>query len=487
MNTLAAPVHGASEGRTVEPVAEDRTRLRLLAAAALVAVVGLSLSMVATGGFSWMSALWLVHAIAIPLGLAAYRPPWGRVGVGMALAVAVLLPTWEVAQWISHPQGEQSAHDGGVIVTRAAAHDLIEGRSPYSASYADDLPPEWRMISVSGSPMFVNPIRSVYPYLPGAFLANVPGALLDGVVDGADDPRLVMLACFAAAAGAMARRREAGWARVAALAAFTGPLVTKHLGYGTNDTWAASLVVLAAFAAGRRPRLAGLLLAMAISIKFLVAAAVLPFGLWAWRQGGAAALRRWWTLPALLGATVVPFALWSPADLLDDTLLFWAGRSEVPFPASGFGLAAVAPQVFRGSVLALTSVALAALGAWVAVTLVRRHDHPAILPVATAAVVSGLLIPARSFQSNYIVLVAGLVAPAWLVIGSRLARGSTGPSAVRPHGGREGRSVRPPGTRGRGSARLTRSGTVGAWSNVRPPAPSPTRPAATSSRTPTAG
>ena len=55
-----------------------------------------------------------------------------------------------------------------------------------------------------------------------------------------------------------------------------------------------------------------------------------------------------------------------------------------------------------------------------AVVLVRRlPHHPAILPVATAVAMVGVLVPARTFQGNYLAAVAGMLATGWLVVGDR--------------------------------------------------------------------
>lgn len=388
---------------------------RLLWLAVLVALVGVALAVVAPGAISGLSALWLVTGVAVPLGFAAMRPELGRVGLGVVLVLAMALPGYRtITNVVDPPEGQLAGHDGGVLVTRAAAEDVVAGSNPYASDFTADLPEAWQRLSVRGDDSFANPIRSVYPYLPGAFLVLTP---LAAVSDGGHlgDPRWVMLATFAAACVAIALRPEAAWRRAAALSASSGLIVAVHLGYGTNDTWAASLFVLAVMVLERRPRLAGVLLALAISIKFLLLPPVALWLAWRWRHEGWEVVRRLWTLPALLVATCLPFLLWSPSDFLNDTALFWLGRNEDPFPTSGFGLAAVHPDQVRGPVLAVATIGCAVLGVLGARAILRRWPQVVALPPAAAVVVMGLLIPARTFQGNYLAMVVGLIATAWLI------------------------------------------------------------------------
>lgn len=398
--------------------------MRLALVGLLVILLGLGLAQRATGAIGGLSALWLAHAIGLPLLLVAYRPRLSRIVVVGVLGLALAYPGYLVVQRIVNPPASQLAgHDGGVWVTEAAADDVVHGRNPYAQSFDDELPQDWLRIS-TGGPFFANPITTTYPYLPGAFLAMVPTVALAGGTD-LSDPRLVMVATFGLALLLIARDRSPAWARVAAVAASTGPIVAIHLAYGTNDTWAASLVVVAGLLAERRPRLAAAALGLAISVKFLVGLAVVPFALWIWGRGGRAALRRWWPAPAFLAVTCAPFLLAGPGDFLNDTVLFWMGKGDRPFPTSGFGLPAVAPSVFGGPLLALTTLGMAAAGLAGALLLVRRlPHHPGILPVATAVAMVGVLVPARTFQGNYLAAAAGMLATGWLVVGDRFVDGA---------------------------------------------------------------
>lgn len=423
-SSVSLGAEGSAHGSSLDLEESGSRSTAILALALAISVCGMVGASAATTAIPRLAALWLVHGVALPLGLFALRPRLGRVFVGGVLVIAVLVPAVRTVEAIfDTPERATSAHDGGVIVTRAAAEELIAGRNPYAADYRDSIPPEWRRITMDGKVdgAFENPIRTVYPYLPATFLVMSPTvAISSGDVIG--DPRWVMLATYVGAMVAIARWNGAArWARVSALAASTGPLTIVHLSYGTNDTWTASLIVLAAASRRRWPWLTGILLALAVSVKFIVLPAVLIWAAWTWRRQGIDELRRFWPGPALLLATVLPFLVWSPGDLLDDTALFWIGRSSTPFPPSGYGLAHAHADLFHGPLLALTTVGLAVGTGWLAWRCLDRWRSSAVIPFASALVVLGVVIPARTFQGNYLALITGLAATFWLLVGSEEA------------------------------------------------------------------
>jgi hypothetical protein len=114
--------------------------------------------------------------------------------------------------------------------------------------------------------------------------------------------------------------------------------------------------------------------------------------------------------------------------MLDSPLRRWAAMAGAlavsaalyGFPASGLGLGYRLPGLMEGPAGALIVVAFLAGGLAAAVALARRVDHVGILPVSSALVLLGLLIPARTFQPNYLALVTGLLAAGWLVVGAHL-------------------------------------------------------------------
>lgn len=368
-------------------------------------------------------SLWLASGLAVPLWLVALRPH-GVLAVGLAVAALMVPLALRTAELVEQPgPPQEAAHDGGVHVTRAAADDLLLGRNPYSESFGDELPSSWLMLRVVPDTPTPNPVVDRMPYLPAAFLVAVPGVVLERVTGFGADPRWPMGMFIAGAVLALARRPEPGWARGAAIMAFGSSFVVIYAAWGTNDAAAAALLTLAALGTARRPGWAGAALALAVAYKAPLALALVPWVVWLVHRGGWAALRPWWTAPALLAVTTLPFLAWSPGDLLDDTLWFWAGRGDVPFPASGLGLGYRWPGLMEGLPGALVTLAFLVGALAAAVALARRVDHVGILPVSSALALLGLLIPARTFQRNYLALVAGLLAAGWLVVGAHLGTG----------------------------------------------------------------
>lgn len=411
------PAGGPDEARAGAPAAGVRDRVAVAAGTVLV-LTGMVLMTRAGGRISALTAWGPAWVAGLPLVAVGLRVR-GEGVVRAVLAVSVVLAGLFVADALTATGAGVDDHDGGVWVTAAASDVVARGQNPYTADFTDALPPEWQLVPVPGRDPVVNPLHTTYPYLPAAFLAHVPGRAVAGAGSPLADPRVVMTATYVLALVAVARWAASSRARVAALLAAGGPLVLGYLAHGTNDAWAASLVVLAAAAATRWPRAAGAALAVAISIKALVVVAVVPFGLWAWRRGGWAGLRRWWTVPATLALTVAPFLVADPGALMADTVLFWAGASDASFPPSGYGLPVRFPGVVHGPVQAALTVLGAVAGLAGAVAVVRRAPGAAALPLATAVAVAGLVVPATTFQANYLVLLAVLASTGWLLVDRR--------------------------------------------------------------------
>jgi hypothetical protein len=95
---------------------------------------------------------------------------------------------------------------------------------------------------------------------------------------------------------------------------------------------------------------------------------------------------------------------------------FNLGTTEPKMPTSGLGLPAVAPGVFHGPALVLAT-AVGALVAFVAVPwLAGRGRSIWLVGPLTSLALLGLLVPARTFQTNYLVLVVASAATGWLFV-----------------------------------------------------------------------
>jgi len=399
----------------------------VIAALAPLAWPGASLWMILAGGALALSA-------GLPL-LVAGSPQAARRLVPLAVVLLALLAGWAAyARANGTGPVRDRSHDGGVIVTRAAADDLAHLRNPYTDDFTDDLPASWRLVEGSDGVNVANPVAHHYPYLPAAALVHSPFTV---VADGLGlrwDPRILGWVALVGAMAAVARRPEPAWLRLGVIGGIGGPFSIVYLAWGTNDLFAASLGVLALCWADRRPRLAGAALAIALSTKLLLAVLVPPLALAVVLTGGWAALRRWWTLPAALVVTCLPYLAASPSDFLDDTVWFNLGRSKPLMPTSGLGLPAVGPGLFHGPLLGLVTVLGLVLAVVAPLLAVRRW--PSVWTAGAAAGVALLcvLVPARTFQINYLVLVAALLPLAWFagaaVRGSADETGEDGRPAV---------------------------------------------------------
>ena len=280
------------------------------------------------------------------------------------------------------------------------------------------------------------------------------------VLEPARNPRL-----------ALARRAGPEWARLGSVLTFAGAFSLVYLAWGTNDSMALCFFLGALLLAEDHPGWAGAALAVAISYKFLFLVAVPPLTVVLVARGGWAGLRRWWTAPAVLVASSIGFLVAAPRAFVEDVLWFNLGRTKPLMPTSGMGLPATHPDLFHGPVLALATLAGLAVAVGLVPWLAHRYGSIALVGPLTSLALLGILVPARTFQGNYLVLVVGSLATGWWLAPAAPGAGDDGSAGI--------------DAAKRGS--VPESGNLETWSNVPPPAPSPMLPAPTSSRTSTAG
>lgn len=381
-------------------------------------VAGLLIMVVPTSeAWVFMAGLTIASVLGVPLLLARTRLDERFVLAVAVLAIAVVATIgWGRAN--SDLPVRDRVHDGGVLVTRAGAEDLFRGRNPYRSDFLPALPPEWQEVQGSDGEVVANPVRFHYPYLPAAVLVHVPFVAVADGLGRTWDPRWLGFAALVAAIVVVARTRAPAWARIGGILGVGSLFSAVYLAWGTNDVFAVSLAILAVALAVRRPALAGVLLAVALSAKLLLVPLVPALGLALWLRGGAGLVKRWWTLPATFVVTCLPFLVISAGPLLDDTIWFNLGRSEPRMPTSGLGLPAVAPGL-PGGVVALATLLGLAFAFGFPVLAVRRRPSVWVAAAASGAGLLGLLIPARTFQPNYLVLVASLVGLVWMAATDR--------------------------------------------------------------------
>ena len=396
--------------------------------------IGLAVIIGSLAVASWPAAqLWLVLAgltVAVAVGLpltVADVPKLARKLVPVAIVLIALLSGWAaIARASGSGSMRDRTHDGGVLVTRAAADDIAHGRNPYADDFQRVLPTSWRLVMGTDGAKVGNPVRHHFPYLPAAAIVHVPFVAAADALGTTWDPRVLGWIALVAALIVLARRPDPAWMRLGAILGVGGAFSIVYLAWGTNDLFAVSLVVLALCWADERPGLAGVTLAVALSAKVLLLVLVPPLALAVFAAGGVVALKRWWTLPAVLAATCAPLFLVNPAAFIDDTIWFNLGKAKPLMPTSGLGLAATYPGLFHGPLLGLVTLAGLALAVALPLWAVRRWPSVWTAGAAAGIALLGVLVPARTFQTNYLVLVAALLPLAWLAKADLGSRPSTG-------------------------------------------------------------
>ncbi len=339
----------------------------------------------------------------------------GRVASLVILVTALaVMPGLYQAVNFAHEPTMQHGQDGGVAVTNLAVRALLDGRDPYTQSYAellDDMPIYF------GDGLIDNPIMERYPYWPATLLVQLPvqAPLLAAGVSVVD-PRYVYLSVLFALGVGLARfsLRVRG-DLLLAVAVALNPLLLIWTRWGTNDVLAVGALALMAWALGRRRTvLAGLALGLALACKLLVAPAVVLFVAWLARRARDRQLDRPTAVRAAAAAvlpvavTAVPFLLWHPAAFLDDALLYHLGLSAERFPIAGHGLPALLyafgvigdptgpTPVWASTLPTLLVLAVGAGWLWR-----RATTSPQAFLLAATCVTVGSLWFSRNFMHNY--------------------------------------------------------------------------------------
>ena len=333
----------------------------------------------------------------------------GRAAAGIALLGAVLLPLGVLAA--------QGRHQSEVMVVERSARLLLHTGSPYLAH-----------------PVKVTDFN---PYLPAMTLFGMPRALLGSgnpVALVLGDARiwfaLTFLGCLVVSWRLL--RPAPRHSPLLPLGVLTGsPLIALTLAVGGVDLPLIGVCCLAmALAARDRTIAAGLVLALACTLKWTAWPALPVAVLLVWRLYGRRPAART-ALTGLLaaGAVILPFLLTQAEQLKDQVVRFPLGLAAVQTPAGsplpGKVLADLGPV---GHTVSLVLLVLG--GAAVAVRLVLRPPTSAVAAadlLAAGLTVAFMLAPAGRF--GYLAL------PAVLAIWPRLAaRSWTGrrPRAVAP-------------------------------------------------------
>lgn len=255
---------GAERSRRVTPPPDPPTTRAELAVwlGLIVALVGLLQS-----GTPPRVAVLSLIVVAITLALSLrWRIGWAAVVVLLVVGIALrVVPS--------------SGFSDVLLVSEAAAREVLAGGNPYGHGYSESLPP--------GAPFAYGPLALLW-YLPSL-----------------DDPgRLELLAAFVVLGALAVRGRPLGLAIYAVTPAFVVSATD-----GSNDTTAGLLILVALLVALRAPLGGAVLLALAVAFK--------PYAL-AWLPGLIAYAGAVGPLLAFIAASAV---LWLPA------LLAWGPES----------------------------------------------------------------------------------------------------------------------------------------------------------------
>lgn len=321
-------------------------------------------------------------------------------------------------------EGPATHAQSDTIITEEAARALVDGRSPYAASYVDGPLRTWPLGA-----------KTHFPYLPGMVAFGMPRTAFG---DAPWTDARVGFLIVTVAVGLAALRVMGASARSAIRALqflLVLPTGAQYLAGAGNDLPVLALMLLSlALAARRRPVAAGVAAGVAAVIK-QTAWPLLPFLALAARDaaGRRATGKTAASAAAVVLPVVVPFLLWDPGAFLDDVVRYPLGAADQPTlaqsPTLGRLLVDVLP--FAGDVVAWILVAAVAAGALF--LLVRRPPATASdAAIETALVLAAATLLAPAGRFGYLVYPINLIVWArWLPGRERDPRETAGRPADR--------------------------------------------------------
>jgi glycosyl transferase family 87 len=343
----------------------------------------------------------------------------------LAIAVligAALLPLGLEVAWRArtapglHAQSE-------AIITEEAANALLDGRSPYAATYVD-------------GPLAARPVgtKTHFPYLPAMLVFGMPRAA--GGHHPWTDARVAFAGATLGLAGLALRRwNTAGGTKLRAFQVLavlpTGALL---MATGGDDLPVLALLLVALVLAAEGSIIpAGIALGLALATKqtawvlvpFIGAAAVLRFGRRAALTFAAAAA-------AVALPVIAAFVAWNPNAFWEDVVRFPLGLGQASTAAATPTPGSALVDAFPDQRVPLTLV-LIGMVAVAAIALLIRWPPSTVggAAVRAAAIASLAIVAAPAARTGYVVYPVDLAVWGWLLTGTTRA-------LLDPHVGRLG-------------------------------------------------
>jgi hypothetical protein len=286
------------------------------------------------------------------------------------------------------------------------AGDLIlDGENPYGHDYRDSGLERWYP-AAQPEARIPQVALDHFAYFPGTALTAAAWRLLP---DPFDDYRLLVLLCTLALFGAaLLFDAPIHWRLAAGAALAANPLAVTAAWFGTADAPSLLLTVLAfLFVARARYLAAAACIAVAVLLKQFALIAV-PFLAVMMLTRGVARAALWRAAALFAGIValgILPFAIWDPGALWDDTIAYGAQTYRI----IGYGLAGVLleigvlddrfgpyPFLLLAAVLWLPVTAWLLWNQW-------RSQRLWIGAASFAASIFGLLYLGRVFQNSYLI------------------------------------------------------------------------------------
>ncbi len=315
-------------------------------------------------------------------------------------------------------------HDGAVQV-ELALDFLKDGKNPYVERY-DDTPLQY--YSFSGIELPSNPFFEHFVYLPGLLILSYPAHQIFAWLDILYDQRWIYLLAYILFVLLLPQLVEPPILKLALLSGVAlNPLLTGPVIIGMNDVIALLPLVLVGLALSQKQFLfSAVLFGLVCTLKQSAWFFAPFYTLWLFsmlphdkRIGQV--VKYLFIAGCVAALIVVPFALWSLPDFIDDVFAYPGGAVTVNYPIRGYtvGVLLVGAGFIESPLdpfpfWILQIIVALPLMMW----LLRyqwQQNNLGTLFIAAGVLVFGVGLVSRFFQSNYVGFVVLLISLGFLM------------------------------------------------------------------------
>jgi len=318
-------------------------------------------------------------------------------------------------------EGNQIYVHDNVQQLEAATEFLMNGQNPYEQNYAPFFIDNEYIGTTTGKKL-PNPAIEHVITLPGHILLSVPVYLTSKLIFDFYDQRLLYFIAYFITVLILILIPNKLKNKIILGSLFAlNPLILKFFYEGRNDILLLCFIIASIYLLiKQRPRLASLMLGLALTIKHF-AFILLPFFVayyyWQmppnlkWNDKLWGLFKKIWPMPIVWLIINLPFIIWNTQAFYQDTIAYPLGLTAASYPVSGFGFSAWLEIHNIELFLPLWLIQVVVSGAvlYFLLKLQKKINAAAILVLNFTILLFVFLILSRFFNDNYISFIVQLL------------------------------------------------------------------------------